>query len=1054
MSFNSNTPYASFSNYPQYHFPQSPNASLQRQPQQSSSHIPHYANTYSFTTNGQDMSIPGAVGGAVASPLSLGSGQASSGATQLPYSMPTATLQRPVAARPPSTSQSVTSKNASLGPFSSQPDSLLPPPTGQPESATSVNTYSRNEPTNTAASDLEEGGLSDGISARDSVPTSSSQVQDPRFSRRNREQRSGSRDDGREIARKALRELRENKINFSIVAEEVVDEELSAASLRKLYSEIGVWISPADLAAASVYDTRPRQQTATAAKPRDIHTPSAKLHDHKPAPVAQGANEHSLATTDKISEVPAIEKQATSSMTSPTSIRSGDAVISSTAASKPHVSVAATSSGKPSVAKSNDKAFDRKDYIARMLAAKAGKTLPAAESIPTENSSPRLVTVPQTSPENEVLPTLEAKQDDPQMKGPPKTPGDDDSSGQVPNVVDPVENTGPSVRTRRPADRATDTASIQPVEHTDPQAKKKAQTELARQKIEALRSRENAQRKDRAEHGSTVVVKESVSTLENPLPALAPLEKSAISDPATVHADQSSHSSSFSPVSGKPLFSLPGLFMSNEHLASGSRLVNSSQSSLVSGTQAAPASQALDPATPSVSLPPTSSLVQSVTASSVPSKLTDPVESGAIKYPSTETVKSNKKRQKASDFIEPPSTRIKRHLGLSEDKGVVIEVSEDEAMDGFAEDAADMDIDTDQDLYGTSILNSMNPINSQQKRPSIVERRDSELNRHFQSAALATPPLPVTPRSNVEFDGLRSKEREIELMNKRIAELEQRKKAKQASSRAPTPNLQGNKSPSPKAYGSVLDTTEQSQTAIVPGETISTRKQLMSKENLGGTPPEAHQGDHADGLLLGEDAAQLEEQSAKTSEAEQAREAEAHRAKELERQAEELERNRKDFEQQQAKELEERQARQIEEERKRKLEEQRTEELERQRSNEWEQARVDAERQHAQELEVQVERQKRLERRAAIEAGLPILDAEVEKTEQKLLFLRRQVEELELELERGIKGRRDLVVELQGLRTSPNAPAERITYDGLDDSEEGAGTSDSIRKYMPLNPGF
>ena len=119
-----------------------------------------------------------------------------------------------------------------------------------------------------------------------------------------------------------------------------------------------------------------------------------------------------------------------------------------------------------------------------------------------------------------------------------------------------------------------------------------------------------------------------------------------------------------------------------------------------------------------------------------------------------------------------------------------------------------------------------------------------------------------------------------------------------------------------------------------------------------------------------------------------------------------------------------------------------------------EQARLDAERQHAQELAVQVERQQRLERRAAIEAGLPILDAEVEKTEQKLLLLRRQVEDLELELERGIKGRRDLVEELQGLRTPPNAPAERITDDGLDDSEDGICTSDSIGKYMPLTAVF
>ena len=864
-----------------------------------------------------------------------------------------------------------------------------------------------------AVSDLEEGELSDSDSAKKSTYPPPSRTLLPRSSGRSDEYKPGERDDGREIARKALRELEENKIGFLSVAAEVVDEELTAASLQKLYSEIGILISSAELAAASVFDTKRKQkQAGNKTGSREFNTDLGKLRGSSPSSVFKHASHSISATSDGALDSPVQDNAVTESATHVIPIHPTKAVTASAAASKNQVSTPTNSLGKPPIAKTNDKAFDRKDYIARMLAAKAGKTLPAVDGTSFTSPSPKLATstVPKLSLTKETRTTSKAGQEMSQDKGPQKAQGEAGLPGQAQTAAQDPNSMASNIGLESRENHTAENALVKTVDQADAQAKKKAQTELARQKMEALRNRENLQRKDQTERGSTVTVVEPLPLPGIPPTPVMPSNKPAGPAPMMAQIAPSPQHSVFSLVSAKPLFNLPGLFMSHELSASVPTVPQPSQYSTPSGSQAPSTAQPVAATTVSETLPSASS--------PAPPKPTKSVEPSSRDSSSIEAINSTRKRQKASDFIEPPSTRIKRHLGPSEDKGVVIEVSEDDAFDGFAEDDVDMDVDTDQDIYGNTSLKPGSTPCSQQKGPLKMERRGSELTRQNQVSAIATPPLPSTPAKVCELNGLRSKEKEIELMNKKIAELEQRRKAKQSSSRAQTPSVIGTRSSSPKAGTSVLDATGQPQTALVTEEPLAAVEQQMSQEVLDVAAAEANEAGKKARLLIEDQAGQIEGQRAKDTEAVQLRETEAHPLRELENlRNEELERQRVEIEQQQARDLEERQARQLEEQRVSDLEDQRMTDLEQQKAEGSEVGRLTVQRQRAVESGRETQRQRKLERRAAIEAGLPVLDAEVDKTKQKLQLLRRQIKELETELERGIEGRRGLVEELEALGT-------------------------------------
>jgi len=1052
MTLNSNMPYAPYAGDPQYPYQHIQNTGFPEHGQPGSSHPPHYNNAYSFSTNRQGISTPTATNTVVKPPLGPGFGQSSNGVGQLPSSLPVPTLQQPAISHSLPPLQHVKNKDSSSAQVGSQRSGLPPSSNSLPEPPLSPAMLVRDAPmaAASAASDLEEGELSDRNIAGRTKPTSSSMALPPLSPSRPDEHKNGGRETGRDVARKALRELAENRISFLEVAAEIVDDELTAASLQRLYHEIGIWISPSQLAAASVHDTRPReQQSGKKTESGELNALPEKLCNTPPDSVPKKSSKNVSAVNGSVFEPTAQVDVVTESVNPTISDSRTTALTAPVAASSNEVLTSTIGLGKANAAKSNEKAFDRKGYIARMLAAKASKTTPVLDRNDVINLPPQHDA--STGPSSL------------QLSGTSMAPGtqqemalaNNDPQKAQDEVVLPrqVQSTGCNVGMGSQKEEATENAPIKPVDQADAQAKKRAQTELARQKMEALRSRDNEQRKDQAELHNNFTAEFT--------PALRlSSEKSAVPASTKAPSAASSQSSFFSPVSGKSLFNLPGLFMSSGPSASLPAIPQPAQSSIPSTSQTLPISQPVAIAAFAEPLPSAGFSSQLLASSTAPMKTTKTIEIASVSSPSTEIVNTSRKRQKASDFIEPPTTRLKRHLGLSEDKGVVIEVSEDEAFDDAVDHDVDtdvdmdvdMDADTDQDLYGNINSKSIGIPSLQQKGSSKLDRRGSVFTRQCQGSALATPPLPSTPGKGTELDGLRWKEKEIELMNRKIAELEQRRKAKQSYSRAHTPSITGVRSSPPKAGKDVPDVDEQSQTALVADAPLAARKQQADQEFPNVAAAEAHNAQEKERLLLVDQISVLEEQREKTVEMQRLLDAEEHRLNEVETAGGEgLGTQRIAIEQQQVRELEERQSQNSEAERAKRLEAQRINELEQQRSSEIKLAGHDAEQQRSSEIAIEAGKQ---ERRAAIEAGLPILDAEVEKTEQKLQHLRRQIQELETELERGIKGRRDLVEELNYLQTPLSGSPGRTTGDILDIEEDEGSSKGSAGKFIPYNVGF
>lgn len=1052
MSFNSNAPYVPYAGHPQYPYQHLRNTGSQEQGQPGSLHQPHYDNAYSFTTNRQGVSTPSATNAAMKPPLGPGFGQSSNGAGQLPPPLPALAPQQPAVAHSLPPPHSVKNKDSSSAQAELQRSVFPPSSNSLPEPALSPTMWVRDEPlaAASAASDLEEGELSDRKTARTKKSASSSIVLSPLPPNRLDEHKNGGREIGRDVARKALRELAENRISFLDVAAEVVDDKLTAVSLQLLYHEIGIWISPSQLAAASIHDIRPRkQQSGKQTESEELNVLSENFRDTTPGSVPKEVSKNLSAMNGSVFQ-PTAQANVIPNPEPPTK-----ALTAPIAASSKEVLTSTNVLGKASATKFNEKTFDRKGYIARMLAAKASKSLPALDRNDVIGSSPPN----DASTEPSFL----------QLSGTSVAPGaqqemiqaNKDTQKARDEVVLPrqVQSTGGNVGMGSQKEEATENTPIKPIDQADAQAKKRAQTELARQKMEALRNRDNEQRKDQAERQNNFTAVESLPPPEF-TPALRLLsEKSA--GPASTKAPSaaSPQSSFFSPVSGKSLFNLPGLFISNGPSANLPAIPQPSQSSIPSTSQTFLNSQPVATAALPGRLPSASFSSQLLVDSTAPMKTIKTVEMASVCSPSTEVVNTSRKRQKASDFIEPPTTRLKRHLGLSEDKGVVIEVSEDEAFDDAVDNDVDMDVDmddadTDQDLYGNMISKPIDIPSSQQNSSSKFDRRGSEFIRHGQGSALATPPLPLHNGKGTELEGLRSKEKEIELMNRKIAELEQRRKAKQSYSRAQTPSITGMRSSPPKAGNDVPDADEQSQAALVADGPLVASKQQTNQEGPNVAAAEAGNGQEKERLPLSDQISEIEEQREKLSKMQRLLDAEENRLDEVESAGEdELGTQRIEIEQQQIEKLEERQIRASEAERASHLEAQRINAFE-QESDEIELIGQNSEQQRASEIAIKAERQQALERRAAIEAGLPILDAEVEKTEQKLQHLRWQIKELETELERGIQGRRNLVEELEDLQTPLNGPPERTTSDILDIEEDKGRSKGSAGKFIPHNAGF
>ena len=991
-------------------------------------------NVYSFTANRKASNATSTVDSATRTPLTLDFSPSSNGRIQPPTSL-SAPIASPI---PPSRLRPLRrqsfDKDVAVEQTHDQLNSEVQNSAIQPNKLAEIRP---SQPTvdTTAMSDLEDGELSDGGSASEEVRLETERK--------------------RNIARDALRQLHENNIGFLEVMPDIVLDGYSATLLKQLYSEIGISISSSDMAIASALEAKhqrngagPNVQAKSIGRHQEsLNKPSTSISTQTATDTRSRSNADNdaaivIAEPDGEPESRVTHRTETTSAKAP--IQAAKPVAASNASSRNQITTPTSATGIPKGAKSSEKTFDRKDYIARMLAAKSNKSQSQLEPPSPASVSPKsnLITVPPAV--NVATATPKAAQNRKENAAVEASPVQTAIQKRSP-IIKPLENDAQSNNSRSLQKSLSSESNRPQLEQTDAEAKKKAQTELARQKMEALKNREHLQRKDKSVHSNSVYATVQppttpITSSSNPLAAQA--SQPSLSATVKEQIATAPQLSYFFPVSGKQPFNLPGLFMSKESLTNGSPLQPSvvhdvTQPGVQSSTSVA---SALSHPLPD---PPVTALQSSHLPGSdaTPKPTLTEVPEGNVG--NKQVVNSSRKRNKAADFLDPPSTRIKRYLGPSKDQGVVIEVSDDEAFDGLDGDDERMDIDIDQAIYGNM---REHPIarGSSQQIDRQLERRESD-NIKPSVNHQVTPPLAQPPGKVGGLDGLNSMEKKIELMNRKIAELEQRRKAKQSSSRAQTPAAVGTRSVSPKLGQVAPDTVEKGPTAQFHEEQSTRTTEMFINDGANDRTSRATTTSTPERLSNKDRLKHAERERERQLEIEHSRQTEAKRLQELE--AQQL----IAIEQKRAKELEEYQARKEEEQRARQLGEQKLKDLEQQRDKEQELARMSAERQQAIDDQEAAQLQRNLEREAAIEAGLPLLDAEVDKTQQKLQLLKQEVRELEFELERGIEGRRNLFEELQSLKTISLASriVERDRRHGLSDKEGSLMKANTESKYQP-----
>ena len=683
--------------------------------------------------------------------------------------------------------------------------------------------------------------------------------------------------------------------------------------------------------------------------------------------------------------------------------------------------------------KSGEKGVDRKEYIARMLAAKNSKLVPSvAPTIPSNNS--------------EVLTSTPAVRQSPVF-----------TDVDVNNINDGLTS------------HKQDTLKSLPHSVTDLLEKKKAQTDLARQRMEALmRNSSSTLAQGRAPSGDSsfgidqsqagvlpeALVLPDISTSLQPQhpPANRSFQISQSSQPVLRSSTLgTAQVPSWPPISRVPSFAspIPGLFMGYSQPLP----PEANNGSSVQPTK--PISYPVPQPSMSQSLP-----------SHPQVNLDDPVQSTTVQPTGNAEVfsdghpsKDSRKRHKAADFLDSPPVRVKRPLGQSEDTQVIIEISEDEDMD-LSDDARDNTNGYSSQASADIRSESMNASNLRVIRDIPLTNFPNH-KKSLTKSALSTPPSARTPMT---VNG-RDLETEIQNLHQKIAEAERRKNVGPVISNNQTPGTPG---PSVSAIG--REGTPSSMTVIsngfnqlleqpkrviagVPqaggslGEPRLQKNNTVEVSKAGRATQTVSNGlatlnrlksdNPTDALTRAEvpdfaqDEAASNEQRNQKGElaaleielARVAKMASEERVSEQQKRAEEqtrieAERTKAVEVARQEQELAERQMQeerlaQIEAERVKRAEAARKEQLlAEQRQHEAALARVEAERKKDIETARIAEREQRMRRKLEIESGLPILDAEVERTKQRLCKLRKEIEILEDEVLKGVEGRSILTDEL------------------------------------------
>ena len=759
-------------------------------------------------------------------------------------------------------------------------------------------------------------------------------------------------------AKQALLELHASGFDFTKIAN---DTGVNTRVLRSIYAEAGFPIN-----------APPMQQQAEASKvaiedASILGTPVTTTIDEQIAtPTTQSKENDNLNGQPPITTTTSEKRIVTSPSSAPKTTKI----------------LGVNLQGKAAGAKAGEsKIVDRKEYIARMLAAKA--------SVSSKTS----------------------------------TAADSGSNLQA---------TASSMSTIAPA---TTKPVVQPtaakIRDTDMEVKRRAQTELARQKMEALKRRKSVQQ-------DPPITKSNISDHQHQQLTAENKQEGLFSTPTIMPQPPPSHQGSyFSPASQKQPFSIPGLFMAPE-LSEAARLPQQFRSQAVG-----PAQRTDDRTTsgsgyqyPSSQGANLSGTVPSTTQATTISTIPAGAGTSVLQAVSSTPVLTPSKRQKAADFIDSPATRVKRPLGQQEDTSVIIDISEDESHDVSDDDSFGMEIN--DRLAGPAKKSSidLSGIRKQKSMRDLPPLTDLPPRK---KPPVMTPPAAQTPGQIKDAKELKM---EIETMNRKIAELEQRRQAKRNISRAQTPGTSGHapistppRDPSRSANGSApasvsaaeptpgsseLNSTRQSSSAAPEAKVPAMEDQLTVERRLKEielAKAEAEQSLAADVILTSEEnrgsqeekseASIQEEQSSQQDAQGDFREEEEHRFQHQESALiSNSEQNGFQGDRQVAEENDNHQARR---------------DASRLLLQQKEQKRLEREDQSPLEEQQQgLDEQRRL-RRTQIEAGLPVLDETMEKTRQKLESLKKEIADLEKQIQEGVQGRKLLMEELVNLYQATDA---------------------------------
>ncbi|KAL6718859.1 hypothetical protein ACLMJK_003093 [Lecanora helva] len=617
------------------------------------------------------------------------------------------------------------------------------------------------------------------------------------------------------------------------------------------------------------------------------------------------------------------------------------------------------------------KSMDRKDYIARMLAAKTGKA-----AGPSKSSTP-----PKAS---EVV--MRTETNDPPT-----------ASSAAANVNIPVNNsTAQSSNQQLQIERAS--TFPQPFKNdADAEAKRKAKTDLARQKMEALKLQQEA-RKANIDNltNSSSLASQSISRV----PAVAPV--TASQPPAS-----SRQISYFSPISQKAPFSIPGLFMTEE------------PTQTVLPPDKEPKQQGVG-SDLGLSLNPMATSMRGanqVDRSIVPDVIP-------------------RKRQKAADFLDSPPTRVKKPLKQQANSSVIIDISDDEMIDASEVDSMDVDLSENRgNAFQRSQADNTGPTKQKNLRslPPL-----SDITPKKRTPAVTPPIVPIMNQAQ----GLKSKELEIQSMNRKIKELEQRINAKKTTSRNHTPGPIDHLTKSPPDQQS---TEEKVAAPPTNGLTVEDDENVNSASSQKGSSKAI---EHAYAITAEQ---QLQEVELAKAEAERSLVVDIAKASDSDAKAQQAQSQVSPKVSSAA--LENRESRDAEGG----LQEAVDQQLSRGSKEDHgslDEARV-VQKQDDLPMEdappkveqLEVSDGQRQQRRIAIESGLPLLDATVEMTKRKLDSLRKEIEILEVEVRKGVEGRKALVEELESLSipSKPQRTLENRDKRSLGSHVDKGSTNDAVK---------